>query len=274
VREVWRPTRLELDVDLEHGGRWTSLRGAGHEWLWTHPDPSVAARRRTVRPGTPFVDAGGVEECFPTVRGRPDHGDAWSRVWNGSAEDAEVLIDGDVRLWRTIRTDGHGVRVDHEITGAPGTRFVHAVHALVDVGPAARLVVPGATTMLLLGDDGDVTPAPWPSGLDVLGPDDGTATCVIVPRCHAATVVDGDHALDLAWDHAAQPGLCSLMLWRNLGGWPVDGPYRSIGVEPMIGRTADPTSGSDDASARIDASGHARWDLRLAARRRWPTLGP
>lgn len=261
---AWRPARLEVAVDLEHGGRWTSLRSPGREWLWTNPDAAVLERRPTVEPGDAFVDAGGVEECFPTVRGRPDHGDVWSRQWTGTADDAEVGLPDGTRLSRRISSVEGAVVVDHAITGPPGTPFVHAVHALLDLGPSARLVVPGATTMDVLGD-GAHRVEPWPSGLDVLGPDDGTAVCAIVPRCREATVVDGDHALDLTWSFPARPDLCSLMVWRNLGGWPDDGPYRSIGIEPMIGRTAEPRTGSG-ASCRLDAGGQVRWSLRVAAR--------
>ena len=263
----WRPTPLGVAVDLPHGGRWTSLRSGEREWLWTHPDPAVLAQRPGVRPDVAFVDAGGVEECFPNVRGRADHGAAWSRPWTGTLDSAAVEVPGGLRLERRITTVDGAVVADFTITGPPGARVVHAVHALVDLSPAARVEVPGATTMTVLGDESDPGPdavAPWPSGLDALGPDDGTATCVIIPDCREATVVDGDHALTFAWTFPARPDLCSLMLWRNLGGWPEHGPYRSIGIEPMIGRTADPTV-DDAASVSLDVGGRARWSLQVTA---------
>ncbi|MFC3894567.1 hypothetical protein ACFOWZ_24060 [Lentzea rhizosphaerae] len=69
---------LHAEVDRDLGGRWTTLRTAHREWLWHRADPA----RSAVAPGDPFVDAGGLEECIPTVRGTPDHGDAWSRPWH------------------------------------------------------------------------------------------------------------------------------------------------------------------------------------------------
>ena len=36
------------------------------------------------------MDAGGGEECWPTVRGEPDHGAAWSRTWSGHPSDATI----------------------------------------------------------------------------------------------------------------------------------------------------------------------------------------
>src|SRR5581483_10582739 len=57
-------TKAPYRTDLEHGGRWTSLRLGGREWLWQRADPARAG----VAPGDAFVDAGGLEECVPTVR--------------------------------------------------------------------------------------------------------------------------------------------------------------------------------------------------------------
>ncbi|MCQ8193297.1 hypothetical protein [Streptomyces rugosispiralis] len=57
---------LEIVTDPAHGGRWTSLRADGHEWLWRRPAPE----RERVSPGDAFVDAGGLEECVPTVKPR------------------------------------------------------------------------------------------------------------------------------------------------------------------------------------------------------------
>ncbi|HET6986616.1 MAG TPA: hypothetical protein VFI00_08375, partial [Kribbella sp.] len=64
-----------VTVDLIDGGRWTSLQLAGREWLWQ--GPGLVTGPRTGMTG--FVDAGGVDECFPTVRGTPDHGALWNQ---------------------------------------------------------------------------------------------------------------------------------------------------------------------------------------------------
>ena len=163
---------------------------------------------------------------------------------------------------RAVRVVGGSIVVDYEVSGAPGTRFVHAAHAVLDVSPAAELVLPGARVMTILDVDGPVRA--WPSGLDQLGPDDGTATCALVPRCSGALVVDDDHELRLAWRSIDQPDLGSLLLWRNLRGWPEGKPYRSIGIEPMIGCTAD-VADPDGTAARIGSSGRHRWTLTVSA---------
>ncbi|GAA5130451.1 hypothetical protein [Pseudonocardia adelaidensis] len=251
-----RPRPLTVEVDLAHGGRWTSLRTPEREWLWRHPDPAVGAARAAVGPGAAFVDAGGVEECLPTVRGEPDHGAVWSRPWSATGVSACGF-----RLDRRIRADG-AVTVDYTITGPPHAPVVHAVHALLDVSPAARLDAPGVRAAHLIDQDAVV---PWPGGLDRLGPDDGTATAAVLPGCAAVTVVDGPDALELTW-RAADP---ALLLWRNLRGWPAGAPYRSIGVEPMIGTAATPSGPGEPA--RLDADGVLRWRLTVRA---WRAVGP
>lgn len=256
----WPMVPLTLVTDLRHGGRWVSLRSPAREWLWTNPAEGIAESRAAVAPGDSFVDAGGVEECLPTIRGVPDHGDAWSRPWAG--EPASVAVPGFGRLHRRA-TGTAPLRIDYDLSGTPGTAFLHAVHALLDLTPSARLLAPGATTMLVLD------PAPswstWPAGLDRLGPDDGTAVCALLPGCREATVVDGDESLTFQWSAESGDDLSSLVVWRNLGGWPDHSPYRSIGVEPMVGRAADLATATPGDCPRIGPDGHYRWHLSITA---------
>jgi hypothetical protein len=248
----WAPRPLAVEADLDRGGRWTSLRTPDREWLWHNPDPAVARARGAVTPGAAFVDAGGVEECLPTVRGEPDHGAVWSRPWS----DGCVTADG-FHLQRRIDVDG-ALTVDYTITGPPHAPFVHAVHALLDVSPDARLETPGVRTAYLVDQDSTVA---WPAGLDRLGPDDGTATAAVLPGCAAVTVVDGLDALAFTW--RAEPA--SLLLWRNLRGWPEASPYRSIGIEPMVGTTASLADPAPGGPARLGPDGVFRWQLTVTA---------
>jgi hypothetical protein len=273
---AWQPRPLTVRTDLGLGGRWTALCFAAsdgvpeREWLWRNPDPEVAAARVTVSPGAAFVDAGGVEECFPTVRGEPDHGAAWSRPWTADGGRHEVRA-GDLCLARRMRTDG-SLTVDYTVTGPPGTPFVHAVHALLDLSPAARLHVPGARTAHVLDHpvDGAVAVLPWPAGtgatpLDRLGPDDGTATAAVLPNCSTAAVVDGPDSLVLRWRVTAgdPAATCSLLLWRNLGGWPAARSYRSIGIEPMVGTTASLDGSGPGRPASTGVDGRLCWVLTI-----------
>jgi hypothetical protein len=55
-------------------------------------------------------------------------------------------------------------------------------------------------------------------------------------------------------------------LWRNQGGFPVDAPYRSLGVEPMVGRVFDLSEAGADDAAVVPESGELAWRLTLSAR--------
>lgn len=236
----WHTVPLAWHTDVDHGGRWWSLTTGMREWLWTNPAPTTALARLEVQPGDDFVDAGGGEECFPHVRGVPDHGDAWSRVWDGARLHAQVDTEAG-SLARTVVEGEDGLRVAYALDGGE-REWTHAVHLLLDLSETARLVVPAGAGMTVLDhpEPGQEADAVWPTvdgtDLSVLGPDDGTAVCAVLDDLGPdaeAYVVDGDAMLRLRWggDTETRPGM---MLWRNLRGWPDDGPYRSIGVEPLV----------------------------------------
>lgn len=280
------PIPLTVRTDPAHGGRWTSLRGGGREWLWHRDEP----RRAQVKPGDSFADAGGLEECVPTVRGLPDHGDAWSRPWIEQSESVHTVRCDDFELTRTLRVTGGVVVADYQLSAEPGYRFLWAAHALLDLTEqACLLAAPGSVTRLF-PEAAEHLAQPWPyqapwidgawpdpAGfrLDTLGPDDGTAVgaAVFEPDAHTATlsVADGPDLLTLTVQAQQQP--VSVALWRNLGGFPQPQPYRSIGVEPMLGRVfdlADTTDVTADAAgdcAVTPADGEVRWRLTIAASR-------
>ena len=149
---LWRRVPLSVRTDPVLGGRWTSIRSFQREWLWTNPDPEIAQARRWVLPGAAFVDAGGAEECFPSVRGKPDHGDAWTRTWSTDGAKHTVDVPQVGRLSRRISGDDPVV-VDYEVTGQPGTLFLHALHTLLDLSSTARLTMPGSPRITVLDVD-------------------------------------------------------------------------------------------------------------------------
>jgi hypothetical protein len=269
---------LTLTTDAEHGGRWTSLRSPSREWLWHRPAPE----RETVAPGDAFVDAGGLEECVPTVRGLPDHGDVWSRAWTRTGDTEHVEGDS-FTLARTISTTPDGVRADYTLTAPPGFRFVWAAHALLDLSGRATLhMTDGAPTRLFpeaapLLDEPWPADAPWITGpwptphgvpMNRLGPDDGTAAGAVVDT-PLACVHDGRDRLALELRADGQP--VSMALWRNLGGFPQPDPYRSTGVEPMLGRVFDLAEAGPDDAARVPPSGEVRWRLTITGVCRCPS---
>lgn len=260
---------VTVATDPAHGGRWTSLRVGRREWLWHREEP----RRPGAAPGDPFADAGGVEECVPTVRGTPDHGDAWSRRWTDDGDGTQSVQCPDFRLSRRVRHLPGRVVADYRLTAAPGHRFLWAAHALLAVSPAARLDLPAATPARLYEDGGAAwTPFAWPHALpggasareipfDRLGPDDGTAYGAIALAAQAA-VHDGSDTLRFTLEaDDGQP--VSVALWRNLRGFPAGAPYRSIGVEPMLGRVFDLAAAEEADAATVPPSGETRWRLTI-----------
>ncbi|MFF8868292.1 hypothetical protein ACF08B_40405 [Streptomyces sp. NPDC015139] len=269
--------RLEVVTDPAHGGRWTSLRHGSREWLWRRDCPE----RHHASPGSVFVDAGGLEECIPTVRGTPDHGDAWGRPWTGEGDTERVRCDT-FTLERTLRYTGGGIECNYTLRAKPGFRFIWAAHALLDLSEQATVhAAPGASTRLY-PEAAPLIGRPWPPGaqwvegrwpapqglpLDRFGPDDGTAVGAIVEtdRC---CVHDGEDFLALRVEAEGQP--LSIALWRNLGGFPAHRPYRSTGVEPMLGRVFDLDGADGDDAACVPGSGRVRWRLVLTAECRCP----
>ncbi|WP_327042541.1 hypothetical protein OG400_09415 [Micromonospora ureilytica] len=272
-----RPVALRVAYDAAHGGRWTSLHGGGREWLWRGPEPG----RHEVRPDDAFVDAGGLEECLPTVRGEPDHGEVWSRPWRSVGPGTLVIERPTFTVDRRITDSGGVVVADYRLAADPGHRFVWAAHALLDVSPAARLDAPAGTPTRLhpeaaallppgswpTGDRWLTGPWPAPAGLtmDTFGPDDGTALGAVLLDCARVQVIDGADRLTMELECAGQPR--STALWRNLGGWPVDGPYRSVGVEPMLGAAFDLADTGPDDAAVVPPTGEVTWRLTISAHR-------
>ncbi len=274
-------------TDLVHGGRWTSLRAGDREWLWSRDEP----RRAAVRPDDMFADAGGVEECVPTVRGVPDHGDAWTRVWSRTASGAATVVCPDFTLTRHLgpaaapagKAPAH---VDYRLTAAPGYRFVWAAHALLDLSPRAVLHAPAGTPTRLFPEAAPLLDRPWPPGapwiegawptpcglrLDALGPDDGTAVGAVLAT-PAATVEDGPDRLTFTLQAEGQP--TSVALWRNLGGFPETDPYRSIGLEPMLGRVFDRAEAGEGDTAVVPPTGEVRWRLTITTSHRGHDVVP
>ncbi len=280
-REAASPsTRVESDLD--HGGRWTSLWLAGRQWLWLRDDPA----RASVAPGDAFVDAGGLEECVPTIRGTPDHGAAWAQPWRRAGGD-DVVECAEFQLRRRIDCLPEQIIASYRLSAEPGFRFIWAAHALLDLTTGARLSMPtGAKVRVypeaaphvadLLGGWPPNTPylvGAWPDPfgvcLDALGPIDGTAIGAVVPDVRTATVTDAGNSIEMRL--VACPDIpTAVALWRNLGGFGHPEPYRSIGVEPMLGRVFDlATAGPGDA-VTVGDSGIVEWALHITSSGRGP----
>lgn len=261
------PAETRVGVDLEHGGRWTSLQSqSGREWLW-HRDEMLAARN-AAQPGDLFVDAGGFEECFPTIAGAYDHGDVWSRPWRSDGDRAITTSDG-YELERRIEIDHQRIVASYRLTAAPGFRFVWAGHASLALTEEARLNAPAGSRVRLwpnhwqtypkLDQQEGAWPSPLGTPLDTLR-EDGSALFFMLLDQPELTIEDGER-LTFRLEAPGQP--MAIAVWRNLGGWPELTPYRSIAIEPAIGWHFDRDLAAPDEVGTIDSTGVAEWELSI-----------
>lgn len=262
----------EVVVDLDDGGRWTSLVLGGREWLWTNPALSSVSRTGA----TSYVDVGGLDECFPTVRGTPDHGGLWNQPWGSLDEDEDwdAVQYGDAVLLRRFNggeaplelTEAGAIWADYRLIAPPGYRFTWTAHALLDCAVGTTLIAPTGTSCRLYLDDAPWVAASWPSpdGIETYGPTDGSAVGAVLTDLSTISVRDGSAELTLSLSCPGQP--TSIALWRNLGGFPEDTPYRSLGVEPMLGRVFDLDEAGPGDAAIVPESGELTWRLVISAR--------
>lgn len=118
----------------------------------------------------------------------------------------------------------------------------------------------------MVAPDGAPWPgAGWPTSLDLAtyGPTDGTAVGAVLVDCPRVSVRDGAE-LTFTLSCPGQP--VSTALWRNLGGFPDGSPYRSLGVEPMLGRVFDLAEAGPGDAAVVPPSGELTWRLTISAR--------
>ena len=261
-----------VGVDLTDGGRWNSLRLGGREWLWSGPGLVSGPRTGHVT----FTDAGGLDECFPTVRGTPDHGGLWNQVWIADDE-WDVVQYGEAVLRRRMNggerpagalqrpsAAGAGlVWADYHLMAPAGYKFIWAAHALLDCAVGASVEVPEGTGCRLYPDAGPWVGGSWSTSLGTYGPTDGTAVGAVLDTPSASVL---DRGMQLTFDLSCPGQPVSTALWRNLGGFPEGAPYRSLGVEPMLGRVFDLAEAGPGDAAVVPASGELAWRLTVSAR--------
>ena len=259
--------RFQIDMHPELGARLSSLReGQGRDWLWRRDE---AGDRSAANPGCAFIDVGGAEECFPTIDGRWDHGDAWNRRWR---EDGDWLVveTEEAVLRRRLTSAGDGVALDYRVDGEPGYSFIWAFHALLTPEIGTRVVAPAGHRAIAWPGDEYPVETSWPKPLDVenyatLGPDDGSALFVVLPDLEELTVQQDGRRLILRLEVDEQPH--GFAVWRNLGGYPWEAPpeerIRNFGIEPMVGIGLDRDRARPDELARIGSSGSLTWRLTL-----------
>ena len=282
------------------GGKLSSLRLAGREWLWTSDViPRAVPAEADRADDASYVrtaDSGGYDECFPTVGPctlpadlpawaglrLPDHGELWSRQ-------PDVTVGHDDGGGGTVTATWHGARMpydfgrvarlradgtmemDYELSNAGDVPmpFIWSVHPLLPLTDRTTLHLPDGARVRLdaahgIVFDGAVDVGRWP--LLYVG---GTATSFIRP----AAVKDA-YACKLVLDLEPGPLVASVeeadatlsvamdgAEVPNLGVWINDRGWSGVpGAAPYRNFGFEPCIGAPDSLARALGS-----DWRSAA---------
>jgi hypothetical protein len=243
------PLRVRFAPGL--GGKVTSLRAHGREWL----APPVRALR-TPAPGQDWgeLDCSGWDECLPNIGasadgGLADHGDVWRLPWRARSGPATLSgwVSSTVRNYRfarEIETEGGLLRVGYRLDnlGEEPLAWAWAQHMLLAADERTRIV---ASSPMRLRLDSAFVSGAVSSGFDWLCPGAVPATEIGLegavgraaklwfepPLPAVVAVVAGDEWL--AW-HVADSSAPDLGLWVNLGGWG-GVPLRHVAIEPAFG---------------------------------------
>ncbi|MGH9135583.1 MAG: hypothetical protein ACRD0G_00875 [Acidimicrobiales bacterium] len=269
-------------VEPSFGGRITSLRLAGREWLQQAAVPLVPAH-----PFDDFVrpDIGGWDEMLPTCVpvtfdgvGLPDHGDVWSATWDvvdAGADHVELAVDCRTVPVRVVRrlgvtgaATGDTVRLDYTVTNvgespAPGFWMAHPLldaTDLVDVTfePADVEWHRTIADPHPPADKHERAPHLLPHSLTPGGYRKYRATA---PVAAAALHARDGAELRIAWD---LPVPVHVQLWvdnAGIGGVPV------IAVEPATAAGDDPVAArAAGALPTLQPGDTMRFTVRLSGR--------
>ena len=276
------------------GGKIASLYDRTRKREWLHTNPHVAYRLPDY--GANYVadfDAGGWDDCFPTVSPGlfptepwthvqlPDHGEVWALPWQAELEETQVTLTVlgrqlPYRLAKTITVQGSRLRCDYRLENlAPQPLpFLWSSHPTFAVTPGMHLQIPAAIAWVNGGvgafpaGAGDTIPWPHLGDWDgsVLPPRDAqvAAKLFFTALTHGAVTLadpaDGSRCT-LRFDLAQVP---HVGVWMNFSAWA-----GMAGVEPYYNLAIEPCIGAADALLDAYAQGTAGLVQGHGERRWW-----
>ncbi len=282
--------RLMVAILPEIGGRVTRLvdQRTGRDWMAQGGD------RVDAREDAAFLaeQAGGWDECFPTVspwdasdtvwgRQLRDHGDIWGRPMTVTDAGPDWMTvkreTSEYSFARTLRLDAASLVADYAVenlTGQP-MPYLWAMHMLLATGPGDRICLAGidrlaATYVSLEGSVLPITAVDWPAGDGRIGfPLDHVQAAMgfagkfyaPVPKVAIARVMGATGGLQFGWD-GDQVG--HLGLWLGCGGWPTVGQVHQIAIEPTTASADHLGQAMEAGQAVVLHPGQiVRWSVRL-----------
>lgn len=260
----------QVVIEPEQGGRITSIRGAGREWL-------APASPRDPAAGFSDAGSGGWDEVSPTVAacrlpdGREllDHGDTWRLPW--SVLDCGVqhctmsvaLTSLPLTLTRTIVVAPDRVRLEYSAESSDAESsdsdvpLLWSAHPLFAAHPGTRIETDA--TMITEDYPRTALPVEWAGSLaidDVSGAQKWFAANATFAGIRHA---DGS-LLEMTWSSATLP---RLGLFWDTG---VFEPHPVVALEPTTGRRDD-ASAIIDELPRVSPGRSLTWWVELRVRR-------
>jgi hypothetical protein len=261
-----------------------------------HP-PIHTYNTATDTSGFEFSDAGGWDECLPSVAACSfqgvevsDHGDVWRRPWHASLRDKTLLAEvntltAPLRFSRRISLDGSTMHLRYSVTnaGSHGADFLWSAHPLFQVEEGDRILLPESvdevrvesSSVKHLARAGSCS---WPVAevedsrhldLSTVGPRDG----ITFHKLFAGPLTTGwcglyRAQLKLGIVMRFDPGQTPFAgLWICQGAWPpgsTNGTQYTVALEP----TTSPCDALDRAatlgfSQHLSPQAEMSWPLQL-----------
>ena len=284
---VLQSENLRVTVLPELGGKIASLRWLpeGVELLQA---PLAPYAGRTMSMGFDESDAGGFDECLPSVAACaiktsggvvqvPDHGDFWRIPWDAEAEEEDVIrlaatgLSLPLRFEKTLELHGSTLAIRYRVrnVGQYDVEYAWSAHPLFAVDPGDAVDLPESVDHVTVeGSAGNRLGArhsrhAWPrtvdqrkNGIDLSvagSPGDGVGD-----KLFAEAPAEGWAALErvgpgLRIEVRFDPQQCPwLGLWLCYGGWPAGNTRRQQCV------AIEPCTAPADSLAEAIAGGWAR----------------
>lgn len=282
---------LRVDILPGYGARVSSLvdKASGRDWIFPGGQSSNTGEGAVYSRD----EAVGWDECFPTVgafdaSGTPwkrrlrDHGDLWGRPWRiDSATPTQLsttYADPMFEFTRVLSVEGSTLVADYRVVNRTGESlpFLWALHGLLVVSPADRIVMPDAqavtATYLSLGGKRYPTPSdfgwPGPDAVFPLNLDDVQPASINMAgkllahgiRSRSVALGHGREWLTIAWDAPID----DLGMWFAYGAWPEPGELHHIALEPQSANADHIGQAIERGAAPIAPHATIDWQVRMS----------
>jgi galactose mutarotase-like enzyme len=249
------------------GGKMIALTDKDKQYQFLLEPQNVSKKYEKSSYGSDFslFDVSGFDECFPTVERSdefPDHGELWSRPWNYTIDDGNILlsvtgIKADYEFRKKVSLKGNSVELLYSVTNNMNKPFQYlwSAHPLLKINSGVRVVMPEQVTEVFLNWSSDQTIGaygdiiPWPSVPYGVKRSIDLSTMIenetgISVKCFSNLLQEGfvglynpfvDRTLLFEFDPKEIP---YVGLWLCHGGWPVESSKKhfAIALEPCSGR--------------------------------------